>query len=63
MNLHKGKEIIVDFNAGYDLDLIDWFNGNKNFIGYGTVVEFDDSYVWIEDCPYAIQLEYVEIRD
>lgn len=57
--LYIGLEVIIDYDSCLDQDVKDWFEDASNFEGFATIESFDDSYCWIEGCPYAIQLEYV----
>ena len=59
MELYKGEEVIIDFDSSLDTNLIDWFLDASNFEGFARIESFDESYAWLEDCPYAVQLEYV----
>ncbi len=59
--LHKGMEVIIDYEASNDTNLIDWFEEQSMFEGFARIQGFDDSYALLEGCPYAVQLEYVII--
>jgi len=61
--LYKGLEVIVDYELTNDIDLIDWFEEQSLFEGFGRVKSFDDSYTWIEGCDYAVQHEYIILLD
>ena len=61
--LYKGLSVLVDYKYTNNSDIIDWFEDSSNFEGWATITSWDDSYCFIEDCPYAISLEYIITLD
>jgi len=63
LTLVKGERVSIDLSVMLDTDVIDWFKDNDIEDGIGIVESFDESFVWLNGCPYAIQLDYVETEE
>jgi len=66
MNLYKGCEILVDYKAQYNQDVIDYFEEASNFEGYAELdqIDYEAGIFTIKDLPMNwISLEYLVVMN
>lgn len=58
--LKAGDKFIIDTNICQDVDVINWYLEQPDRVLIAKHVEEDVNGVWVEDCPYRIDLSEIE---